>query len=75
MIIPSLFGGSHSCKKKKKIAKYCIVTFNAKTKVMTKKDKTYSQIMHQPKLSRKMYLLITLSQKDKNIAIKEFQLW
>ena len=61
-------------KKRTNFAKYCIVTFNARTKIITTKDKKYRQLTQLPQLRRKMCLLMILFQKDKNIEIKEFQL-
>ena len=64
-----------AAKKRTNFAKYCIVTSNARTKIITTKDKKYRQVAQQPQLRRKMYLLMIVFQKDKNIEIKEFQLW
>ena len=40
-----------------------MVTSNARTKEMTKKEKKYKELTHQPQLSRKMYSLIILFKK------------
>ena len=67
-------GVPRTSKKRTNFAKYCIVTFNARTKIIITKDKKYRQLTQLPQLRRKMCLLMILFQKDKNIEIKEFQL-
>ena len=64
-------------KRWKNFAHYSSVTCNARKKIMTEERRKYRQLKQQPQLTvkqKKMYVLIILFQKAKNIEIKKFQL-